>query len=131
MTDTVTFKTYGPGPVYTGVSIWLPLLMYEAAVRGENSINGKTFVDCSLQGPSVIVPISGCQFDACDMGASDNDIRNLLLQPVGPTKITGAIAFRDCVFQRCAFVGIGYTGAAEFLDQMRAIDGVPAFGAGA
>jgi hypothetical protein len=131
MSDILTFQALGLGPIYSKVEVWLPLLLHEAAQRGESVIEGKTFSDCRIHGPAVIVPISGCQFDGCSMGAPDGDMRNLMFQPLGPTKITGAIAFRNCLFERCDFLGVGYTGAPDFLNQLRTLDGNPAFGADA
>ncbi|NBW12045.1 MAG: hypothetical protein EBR82_28840 [Caulobacteraceae bacterium] len=123
MSEFLTFKTLGPGPIYSQISIWLPQLIHEAGLRGESLIEGKTFSGCRIQGPAVIVPISGCHFEACALGASDGDMRNLMFQPLGPAKITGAIAFRDCRFERCDFLGVGYTGSADFIAELRSIDG--------
>jgi len=127
MTDTpstITYRSSGVGPVYQKTDIWLPLLIAEAMRRGENMIVGKTFIDCRLEGPAVIIPVSGCQFDACDMGYSSGDPRNLLLAPAGPDKVTGAIAFKDCTFTRCNFFAVGFTGAPEFLQNFAATVGV-------
>lgn len=129
MSETLTFQALGLGPIYSKVEIWLPLLIHEAALRGESVIEGKTFSECRIHGPAVIIPISGCQFEGCALGASDGDMRNLMFQPLGPTKITGAIAFRNCRFERCDFLGVGYSGAPDFLEQLRSIDGGAAPGA--
>lgn len=123
MSGTLTFAGYGAGPVYRDLDIWLPLLMHEIAQTGVFSLDGKTFINCRLNGPAVIVPVFGCQFNNCNMGAPEGDMRNLMFQPLGPTRITGAIAFRDCVFEGCEFIGIGYTGVPEFLEQLGAIEG--------
>lgn len=126
MNGTISFESLGAGPVYEKVGIWLPLLLHEAVLRGESAIEGKTFRDCRFQGPAVIVPISGCHFDSCNMGAPDGDMRNLMFQPLGPTRITGGIAFRDCTFERCDFMGVGYTGGPDFLQQLSTLGGAAA-----
>lgn len=124
MSETLTFQAIGPGPVYTGMQIWLPLMLHEQVQRGGSVIENKTFIDCQMHGPAVIIPVQGCAFDQCDLGGADGDMRNLMFQPLGPTKITGAIQFRNCRFERCQFMAVGYTGGPDFLAQLRAIDGV-------
>lgn len=119
---TLTFQSLGPGPIYTDKDVWLPLLLHEVIQAGGGSvIEGKTFVNCRLHGPAVIVPISGCQFEGCSLGQADGDMGNLMMQPLGRSKITGAIALRDCLFQGCSFLAVGYTGPQEFLNDLRSV----------
>lgn len=118
MTETITLAALGPGPAYDKATIWLPQLMLEAARRGEGVIEGKTFTDCRFDGPAVILPLGQCHFDTCDFGLSRGDMRNLLLSPMGPTSVNGALAFKDCTFIRCSFLAVGYTGSPEFLHEM-------------
>jgi len=119
--DTITFKRIGDGPVYEKVNIWLPQLIAEAMSDRRNLIENRTFVDCRIEGPAVLLAAGGCEFDACDMGWSGGDIRNLLLAPVGPEKVIGAIAFRNCAFRRCSFFAVGFTGAPEFLKNFESV----------
>lgn len=125
MSDTLTFQAMGPGPVYRGIELWLPLLLHETVLAGGSVIEGKTFIDCRIHGPAVLIPVSGCAFDGCNLGDSHGDMRNLLLKPMGPSKIVGGIAMKDCRFERCDFLAIGYSGTPEFLAQMEAIPGLP------
>jgi hypothetical protein len=61
------------------------------------------------------------------MGDAMGDPRNLLLQPVGPEKVTGTVAFQDCSFVNCRFLRVGFTGAPEFLTNIQQVlGGVPA-----
>lgn len=114
----------GPGPRYERVGIWLPQLAAEAIRAGDPVIRGRTFIECMFEGPAVMLPVGGCDFDACNMGVSGGDPRNLLLHPVGKQKVVGAIAFEACVFQRCHFHSVGFTGSPAFLGQfMRVIGG--------
>ena len=115
------FAAYGPGPVYTGQRIWLPLLMHEATQTGASAIEGRTFIDCELHGPAVIVPIVGCDFSGCNLGSADGDMANLMLQPLGSSRVTGCIPFRECRFERCRFLAVGYTGAPDFMEILRGI----------
>ncbi|GAA0203726.1 hypothetical protein QOZ96_002110 [Brevundimonas nasdae] len=121
MTDTgptLSFPIIGVGPHYEGQHIWLPQLVVEAARRGEGTIKNKTFVNCFMEGPAVLLPIGGCQFDGCNMGDTMGDARNLLLAPVSPQKVTGSVPFEDCVFINCRFERVGFTGASSFLDEL-------------
>ena len=122
MSDIIEFKALGPGPVYERTDIWLPQLVAEALRRGEQMIEGKTFIDCKIEGPAVFCPVGGVSFEGCDLGNSGGDIRNLMLAPLGPDKITGAIAFRNCIFRSCNLFAVGFTGSPEFLKDMH--DGV-------
>jgi hypothetical protein len=121
MAEQFILPAIGPGPDYQGMTLWMPQLARESEQRGEAVIKGKTFTDCRFEGPAVMIPVGGCHFQACELGNSAGDMRNLLLTPMGPTRITGAIAFRDCQFTRCVFVTIGFTGSTEFLNDLRGI----------
>lgn len=116
--DTLSFTKIGKGPNYASLHIWLPQLIAEASLRGEGLIEGRSFKDCVLEGPAVLLPISGCRFDSCNMGDAMGDTRNLLLTPMGPQKVTGVIAFKDCTFTNCSFLRVGFTGTPEFLAEM-------------
>ena len=113
----------GPGPHYEGVHIWLPQLFAETARSGASVIEGKTFVNCQFEGPAVILPVQGCAFQNCNMGDANGDIRNMLLTPMGPEKVIGVIAFRNCTFRDSAFFAVGFTGAPDFLQQFAAMVG--------
>ncbi|MFN3536100.1 MAG: hypothetical protein ACK4Y4_01480 [Brevundimonas sp.] len=111
----------GPGPVHEGVHIWLPQLVIESAQRGEADIAGRTFRDCFMEGPAVLLALGGCTFDGCNMGDAMGDPRNLLLAPRGAQKVTGAVPFRECAFINCRFLRVGFTGAPEFLDNIQQV----------
>jgi hypothetical protein len=95
---------------------------FRANVQATRSLimRGKTFRNCMIEGPAIIMPLEGCSFDLCDFGRCDGDIRNLLLRPVG-AKVTGAMAFADTKFERCTFFAIGFTGPPQFLDEFLAL----------
>ena len=123
MTDNtdITIPAIGAGPEYEGINIWLPALAVEAARRGENAVIGKTFRNCMIEGPAVLLPLGACNFDGCNMGDAQGDIRNLLLQPMGPQKVTGTVAFQDCQFINCQFIRVGFTGTPDFLGQIQQV----------
>lgn len=113
----------GAGPVYEDMQIWLPQLFAETARGGNAVIENRTFIRCRFEGPAVILPISGCAFDGCNMGDAQGDTRNLLLAPIGPQKVTGVIPFRNCTFRDSAFFLVGFTGPPAFLQQFHAMVG--------
>ncbi|KDP93822.1 hypothetical protein ER13_15990 [Brevundimonas sp. EAKA] len=121
--DMLKLPLIGVGPAYEGVQIWLPQLILEAAQRGEAVITGKTFRNCFLEGPAVLLAVGGCRFDNCNMGDAMGDTRNLLLAPVGPQKVTGTVTFSDCSFVDCRFLRVGFTGAPEFLANIQQVLG--------
>ena len=98
--------------------VWAPLLAVHAINAGEPIITGKTFTDCLIEGPAIITILGTTQFDGCDMGAAE-DINSLLLRPEGP-RLIGIIGFKDCLFLRCRFRHIGYTGREDFLESLKA-----------
>lgn len=120
-TQDITIPAVGAGPEYTNLNIWLPALALEAARRGESVITGKTFRNCMIEGPAVLLPVGACGFDACNMGDAQGDVRNLLLQPMGPQKVTGTVAFQDCQFINCQFLRVGFTGTPDFLAQVQQV----------
>jgi hypothetical protein len=81
-------------------------------------IQGKAFVDCIIEGPAVLLALSGVVFDACNMGMTGEDPRSLMLMPMAKNKVIGAIGMKNCTFNRCRFFAVGFTGPDAFIDQM-------------
>src|ERR1700744_884082 len=90
-------------------------------------IRGKTFRNCLIEGPAVIMPLERCSFDACDFGYAAGDINNLLLKPMAD-KVTGAIVFADTRFERCTFFAMGFTGPPQLLQEFQTLQGQPSQG---
>jgi hypothetical protein len=88
---------------------------------GESVLSGVTFVNCRIEGPAVMLPLSGCNFDRINFGYSRGDIRNLVLRPASPNGVIGAIGVQDCKFIGGEFFAIGFTGEEAFLDQILAL----------
>ncbi len=76
----------------------------------------RTFRNCILVGPAVVLVMPGTRFSETSFGAADNDIRTVLLRPASPNKAIGAIPMADCVFERCQFRGVGFTGHENFIN---------------
>lgn len=104
---------------YVEMVIPLYALYRQMAAKGAHVIEGKTFTRCRIDGPAVLLALAGNQFDGCYFGDDEGDPRNLLLRPVGPEKVTGAIPVARCVFDACNFFSMGYTGTDAFLDDLQ------------
>lgn len=104
---------------FQGVSVPM-FLVFRANVEAGRGwvVRGVSFDDCTIEGPAVLMPVESCTFDGCDLGFNKGDIRNLLLRPEGES-VTGAIALAACSFTRCHFNGVGFTGHASFLNQLK------------
>jgi hypothetical protein len=90
---------------------------------GQSTLTGITFENCRIEGPAVMLVVGGCKFDAVDFGFAGGDIRTLLLRPVSPNGVVGAIPVRDCAFHGGQLFAIGYTGGEGFLNQLLALGG--------
>lgn len=116
----VTRATNFDLPSYDRQAVSLVDLLRARMARGERVVKGVTFTDCRIEGPAVML-VLGCQFERTDFGNPSGDIRNLILRPASQTAVIGAIPVDSCTFNRCAFVGVGYTGVDDFLDQLIAL----------
>lgn len=96
-------------------------LFLAALKSGQAIISGRTFVNCRLEGPAVFLALGGVELENCDLGEAKGDMRSLLLKPLSPTRVTGAIPFVDCRFEACSFFSVGFTGSDAFLDQLLAL----------
>lgn len=120
MTDINASTAAAPSPdvartEFAGQSIWLPRLAVEHLNAGQDSIRGKTFTDCLIEGPAVLMPDTTVVFDSCHMGTASKP-ENLLLAPVGDL-VTGVIGISDCRFVRCRFLFVGFVGREAFREQ--------------
>lgn len=99
-------------------SLWLPLLAVHSLNAGQTAITAKTFTDCIIEGPAIVVALGTTTFQDCLMGAVE-DVNSMLFSPRGP-RLVGAIGLKDCSFIRCRFIQIGYTGSEPYLADMAA-----------
>lgn len=81
-------------------------------------IQNRTFTNCIIEGPAVLLAMSGVNFDNCNLGMASEDPRSLILMPMAKNKVVGAIGLKDCTFRNCQFFAIGYTGGDAFIDRM-------------
>lgn len=101
--------------------------LYRASVQagGGVMIEGRTFTDCVLEGPALMLVLEGVQFQSTNFGPTGGDIRNMLFEPMGNVGI-GAIPVRNCTFNNCRFNTLGITGNEDLLQML--IDNVPTVG---
>ena len=85
-------------------------------------IEGLSFEHCWILGPALLL-LTDCELEACDFGGlpDERDGGVLWVPAGGGTRVLGAIMVRQCIFRRCSFRGIGYTGNAETLEALREV----------
>ncbi|MGZ9114125.1 MAG: hypothetical protein ACXW3K_05830 [Brevundimonas sp.] len=90
--------------------------LYRASVQagGGVIIEGRSFTDCVLEGPALMLILEGVHFQSTNFGPTSGDLRNMLFQPMGNMGI-GAIPVRNCTFTNCRFNTLGITGNEELL----------------
>jgi len=104
---------------FSGVTVSLHQLFYvNFQTTKQPLIVGKTFTDCLIQGPAVLLVTNDVLFDSCNMGAMGDDPRNLILLPMSTQGVVGPIAVQNSRFTRCDFMGVGYTGPDTFIDNL-------------
>lgn len=80
-------------------------------------IEGRTFTDCTIEGPAVMLVLENVYFDRTNFGPTGGDIRNMLFRPMGDMGI-GAIPVRNCTFTNCRFLTLGITGNDQLLNML-------------
>jgi hypothetical protein len=108
--------------VFENVDISLFDLARAVLKAGQRTINGRTFRNCFIEGPAVMLVLNNVNFDNTNFGPNGGDMRNLVLRPAGPTSVVGAIPVSDCEFINCEFFGLGFTGPDQFLDQLLTLE---------
>jgi len=93
-------------------------------ILGEDTfITGKTFEDCTIYGPAVLVPIDRTTMDQI---ALDGPLDAIFWEvPEDRMMIIGAVGLIDCTFRRCKFHGLGIGGKRPLLELFARALGVP------
>ena len=93
--------------------------LYRAHVQagGGAIIDDRTFTDCVIDGPALMLVLDGVHFVGTNFGRTGGNMRNMLFQPLGDVGI-GAIPVRNCTFTRCTFEAIGITGNETLLQDL-------------
>jgi hypothetical protein len=98
------------------------LFRANAAAGGGAILEGRTFRDCRIEGPALMLVLENVHFDRVNFGPTGGNMRNMLFQPMGDMGI-GSIAVRNCTFINCEFLALGITGNESLLKML--IDQVP------
>ena len=102
--------------------------LYRAHLQagGGAIIEGRTFTDCRIQGPAVMLVLDGVDFEGVNFGPTGGDMRNMLFRPLSGDIAIGAIPVRNCSFRNCRFETLGITGSEDLLqmlvDQVATVD---------
>lgn len=82
---------------------------------GSPVIEGRVFEDVLILGPAVIVPLGNFEMTSCNW---QGNVEGMFLHPE-TSWIEGAIGVKDCVFRRCTFRKIGFTGGEDILGKIK------------
>lgn len=98
--------------------------LYRASVQagGGVMIEDRTFTDCVIDGPALMLVLDGVHFESTNFGPTSGNLRNMLFKPMGNMGI-GAIPVRNCTFTNCRFQTLGITGNEDLLKML--IENVP------
>ncbi len=98
--------------------------LYRASVQagGGVMIENRTFTDCVIDGPALMLVLDGVHFESTNFGPTSGNLRNMLFKPMGNMGI-GAIPVRNCTFTNCRFQTLGITGNEDLLKML--IENVP------
>ena len=81
-------------------------------------IEGRTFSDCLIEGPAVMLALDGVNFESTNFGPTGGDVRNMLFRPMTGRMAIGSIPVRNCTFRTCQFHTLGITGSDELLQML-------------
>lgn len=118
MTDTHPQASDPMAPAFNNMRINLSdLYRSQLHAGGGAIIEGRTFTDCMIEGPALMLVLDGVHFDSTNFGETGGDVRNMLFKPMG-TMAIGAIPVRNCTFKACRFNTLGITGAEDLLEML-------------
>ncbi|MBU1540399.1 MAG: hypothetical protein KKC29_12600 [Alphaproteobacteria bacterium] len=93
--------------------------LYLASMQagGGAVIEGRTFTDCTIDGPALMLVLENVSFDRTNFGPTGGNMRNMLFRPMADMAI-GAIPVRNCTFTNCKFQALGITGNDQLLNML-------------
>jgi len=94
--------------------------LYRANIQagGQAVLEDRTFTDCHIEGPAVMLVLEGVHFDSTNFGSTGGDLRNMLFRPLSGAMAIGAIPVRNCTFTNCQFISLGITGNDGLLQML-------------
>lgn len=99
--------------------------LVDLAAASMDTIVGRTFEDCTIYGPSIMLPMGESNFEhnafeSPPKADGSPDLEGLFWTvPQGPEFIVGCIGVLDCTFRRCNFRLIGIAGSAKSITTFR------------
>jgi hypothetical protein len=94
--------------------------LYRANIQngGGAIIEGRTFTDCYIEGPAVMLVLEGTHFEGVNFGPTGGDLRNILFRPMSGERAIGSVPVRNCTFRNCQFHTLGITGSDDLLQML-------------
>lgn len=94
--------------------------LYRASMQngGGAIIEGRTFTDCYIEGPAVMLVLEGTHFEGVNFGPTGGDLRHILFRPMSGERAIGAVPVRNCTFRNCQFHTLGITGSDDLLQML-------------
>lgn len=118
MTDAFPKASDPMAPMFNNILINLTdLYRSQMHAGGGAIIEGRTFTDCMIEGPALMLVLDGVHFDSTNFGETGGDVRNMLFRPMA-TMAIGAIPVRNCTFRNCRFIALGITGSDDLLQML-------------
>ena len=100
-----------------GDNVYRDAVIRVAELAGEQGVlEGFVFEGCDLKGPAVLVP-QGSNFANSNV-VGDPDALLWEIPPDRP-QVIGAILVRNCTFEGCTFLNVGFAGPPEFVREFR------------
>lgn len=99
--------------------------LYRANIQagGGAVLEGRTFVDCLIEGPALMLVQDGTHFEGVDFGPCGGDLRGMLFRSLSGAAAIGSIPVKNCTFRNCRFHTLGFTGSetllATLIEQVR------------
>jgi hypothetical protein len=85
--------------------------------REESVIRNKTFDDCHIYGPALIM-LKSCLYEKIAFTEFGDD-PNAIFVETTTNPVSGAIVFDTCVMKNCTFHKIGFLGSSESLNRAK------------
>ena len=109
-------------PRFENAILSLHELMMSCIRKGGIDIRDRSFVNCRIEGPAVMLMGEGAFLDGCRLGdVGGGDVRSLLLRPVVGFYAAGVLPVVNCRFEACDFAAIGFTGSEYVLQDLMKI----------
>ena len=100
-----------------GDNIYRDVVIRIAEFAGEQGIlESFVFEGCDLKGPAVLVPQGSTFANTNLLGNPDAFLWEI---PPDRPQVIGAILVRNCTFEGCTFMNVGFAVSPEFIEQTR------------